>query len=736
MAKVAVDIALDRTFDYRIPSDMAGSVHVGSRVQVPFGRAKKAGYVLGVTGHSDVKNLKSISHVMSGEPLITPAVMEIARWMSAYYCAPVETAIRTVLPGAVRRKGAAFKKQKYVFPTEKASDAEAVSPLRTRAPKQAAILDLLLSAGEMSLQDILKAVEANASSVQALEKKGFLRVHDRTLPRRPHGEAEIIRTDPLHMMDQQAEALALIKQSCETRHPPVVLLYGVTGSGKTEVYLQAIDYVLKKGQGAIVLVPEISLTPQTVERFLSRFGEGIAVLHSHLSDGERHDEWHRIHQGKARIVIGARSALFAPVRNPGLIVVDEEHETTYKQEEAPRYHARDVAVMRGRLEGCPVVLGSATPSIESYYNVQRGKYGIARMPHRVDHRNMPFIRIVDMRAETEKAGRAHIFSRDLIEAVKVRLERAEQTILFLNRRGYSTSLVCPRCGYVVECPHCSVPMTYHKSHQRMHCHICGNVANVPERCPNSECRDPAIKYTGLGTERIEEIVGKLFPKARVARMDSDTMTRKDAYSKALGDFRTGRTDILVGTQMIAKGLHFPNVTLVGVVFADISLHMPDFRAGERTFQLITQVAGRAGRGDVHGEVLVQTYTPYHPAIQGARRMDYEGFCDQDIAFREELGYPPFRHLTCITLRSKKEELVMLTARELRRRMAERLPSTCTISDAAPAPLARARGQFRYQIMMRSAQIMKTMPVLRELTRDFKCPKEVSFSVDVDAHSLL
>ena len=373
----------------------------------------------------------------------------------------------------------------------------------------------------------------------------------------------------------------------------------------------------------------------------------MAVLHSHLSDGERHDEWQRIAAGKARVVVGARSALFAPVKSLGLLVVDEEHEPAYKQDESPRYNARDVAVMRGHFEGCAVVLGSATPSLESYNNARAGKYRLVKLTKRVDRRVMPAVRVVDMRIETEKAGAVHLLSQDLVEAIRVRLAQAEQTMLFLNRRGYATTVMCPVCGHTETCPNCSVKMTYHKQSELMMCHVCGGIRKVPAFCGNPECKAPTMKMTGIGTQRVEAAVKKIFPKARIVRMDSDTTGAKDAHAKILGQFRRGDIDILIGTQMIAKGLDFPNVTLVGVIYADLSLMMPDFRAAERTFQLLTQVAGRAGRGDVPGEVLIQTYAPFHPAVQSARHADFDTFYDQEIEMRREMRYPPFVRLTTV-----------------------------------------------------------------------------------------
>ncbi len=521
--------------------------------------------------------------------------------------------------------------------------------------QQRAVLSVLLVEKEKLLTDLQLAADVTASPIKSLEKKGLLSIEKATIYRDPHAGVELLKTAPMSLMPEQKTALDKICAATDSDGAQTVLLYGVTGSGKTEVYLQSIQHVLNKGQSSIVLVPEIALTPQTVDRFRSRFGEIVAVLHSSLSEGERHDEWARIRNGDAQIVIGARSALFAPVENLGLIVVDEEHEQTYKQDESPRYNARDVAVVRAHMEKCTTVLGSATPSLESYLNVLNGKYQMATMRLRVDDRQMPKINVIDMRLEAQREGKPSLFAKELLDAIGDRLHRTEQVMLFLNRRGFAASLICPSCGYVAECELCSVGMTYHKKDNRLGCHICGEERTVPEKCPTCGLED--FKKRGVGTERIEEVIQKCFKKARVFRMDSDTMRQKDAYRKVLSDFRSGKIDILIGTQMIAKGLDFPNVTLVGVINADITLHMPDFRAGERTYQLLTQVAGRAGRGDLAGEVIIQTYTPHHQAIQAVRNLGYEQFADQELAFREELLYPPYSHLVCLTLKGLVEHEV-------------------------------------------------------------------------------
>jgi len=777
IAKVVVDVAVDREFDYLIPDQLNGSLFVGSRVNVPFGRSAATGYVVGLADHSEHAKLKEIKSLVGSKPFIDREMLELAKWIGSYYCVPVEHAIRTVLPGPVRRKGAKAKSQMFVCLAEaekrKGTRAQGKEGLDSEeqslssgncfelsasadeypghekvrlSGKQQKVLELLRRSSDgMFLNDLLRAVGVTVAPVRSLEKKGLIIIAPANVRRDPLVNRTILPTEALKLMPEQEEALRLIQECCaaisagvpskiEKTHPHVVLLYGVTGSGKTEVYLQAINCVLKKGKGAIVLVPEISLTPQTVERFVGRFGDRIAVLHSHLSDGERYDEWHRINDGKADIVVGARSAVFAPVQNLGLIVVDEEHEPSYKQEEAPRYNARDVAVMRGMIEGCPVVLGSATPSVESWFNVRKGKYLLSKLPIRADGRKMPKMHVIDMRVETERLGHASVFSKDLLEAIKLRLERSEQTILFLNRRGFATSLVCPKCGYVAKCDHCSVSFTYHRSSDELRCHVCGARKQVPARCPG--CQDPAFKFTGIGTQRVEVILGKCFPHARIQRIDADITTSKDSYDRIFGDFRAGKTNILIGTQMIAKGLHFPNVTLVGVIYADLSLHMPDFRAGERTFQLLAQVAGRAGRGEVPGEVIVQTYTPFHTAIQAARRLDYEGFCDQEIESRRDLCYPPFSHLVCLTFKGVSENKVSFCASTLLTKLKPKLSSRVLVSDVVPAPLARAKGLYRYQIMFRCPSPRLMAGPIDEVLRNIKLPEEVTCSIDVDAISLM
>ena len=759
IARVSLEIALRREFDYAIPPELAAQVDVGSRVQVPFGARKILGVVTAVAEESGHANLKPILKVIGAQTLVTAKVLKLARWIGEYYCCAPEIALKSVLPEAVRKEDAGWRERLFVR-------ALPVSGEFPKLPKrQQDVWNLVEERREILLSELVGLAATTAATVRKLEDRGLISITSEVSERDPYARETILASQPIVMNPAQTAALEKVKaalgerDACSVmREEPATaegdssrithhasrtfLLHGVTGSGKTEIYLQAIAHALEQGKGAIVLVPEISLTPQTVERFKARFSSGklqtlVAVLHSHLSAGERHDEWHKIRQGRARIVIGARSAIFAPVEPLGLIIVDEEHEHTYKQEEAPRYHARDVAVVRGRMDNAVVVLGTATPSMESFYNVQKGKYALLEMPTRADDKKMPIVRVIDMRQAARKDKGTPIFSQELKEAITKRLERKEQTMLFLNRRGFATSMQCTKCGYVAECPNCSVSLTYHRGVQKLCCHICGHETPAPTVCPEASCRNPAIRYAGLGTEKVEATLIKLFPQASIRRMDSDTLKRKDDYRTILGDFRTGKIDILVGTQMIAKGLHFPNVTLVGIIYADLSLHMPDFRAGERTFQLLTQVSGRAGRGDVEGEVFIQAFTPFHPAIQYARRHDFAGFYEQEIEFRQQLKYPPVSRVALLTLKSRNDEKVIFSAQHLRKELEKALVSLkdLIIAGPAPAPLARAESLYRHQIMLRTRSMTRLSQILAEVVEKLELPEGVSLSIDIDPVNL-
>ena len=516
-----------------------------------------------------------------------------------------------------------------------------------------------------------------------------------------------------------------------------MLLHGVTGSGKTEIYLQAAQQCLDAGKTVIVLLPEIALAPQTVQRFKSRFSKiqsQVAVLHSNLSQGERFDEWHRIRKGEARIVIGARSAIFAPLSNVGIIIVDEEHENSYKQDTAPRYHGRDLAVLRGHFEKCAVLLGSATPSLESFHHTETKKYQLLSLLERADGQSMPVIRIVDMKMQgTKFKGSPAIISEILRANMEKKLNDGEQIILFLNRRGYARSLQCPACGHVCECRHCALPLTYHRTEERLICHICGHQAITPKQCP--KCSDPAIRFQGYGTEQVEGVLKKIFPSARLARIDTDTMRRKNALRDTLKAFRQKRIDIIIGTQMIAKGLHFPNVTLVGVLNADLGLHIPDFRAGERTFQLLTQVAGRAGRGELEGLVIVQTFTPQSPSIQYARHHDFIGYADQELEFRKQFGYPPYTHCAVLGTRSTHERRAEFTLENLHQRLKANLPEGIVLGEPLPSALTRAHGQYRFQLMLLGPSARQLSNHISHILQQTPPPEDVSIIFDMDAMNM-
>ncbi len=733
-----IDRSIRRELDYAVPPELAGKVGVGSRVRVPFREKQLLATVVATLAASPAKGIKPLLALLGEKPVLSPALIELARWMSTYYCCPLETVMRSLLPQVIRKAEVGWKKQLFVRLVRAATPDE-LEKLRRRAPRQAELLEAITQlSAPTPAADLLRDTSLDNSTLRALVTRGFVDLREQAVARDPHGTEQFLADADLVMNAEQLAALKAIENALENpaTHPPI-LLHGVTGSGKTEVYLQAIRATLARGKTAIVLVPEISLTPQTVERFKSRFSEApetIAVLHSHLSEGERHDEWHKLHSGRARIVIGARSAVFAPLENLGLIVVDEEHETSYKQEEAPRYHARDVAVVRAKMENCVVVLGTATPSLESYANAQRGKYLLSQLTQRVDDCQMPLIRIVDLRLERRKEKAAAILSEKLRSAIEVRLTKSEQTILFLNRRGFSTSLLCSHCGKARDCPNCSVALTFHRSNARLSCHLCGHTAAVPKRCP--ECGENALIYAGFGTEKVEATVSAIFPQAVVKRMDADSMTRKDAYRETLHAFRAGKIDILVGTQMIAKGLHFPNVTLVGIINADLALHMPDFRAGERTFQLLTQVAGRAGRGEEPGEVFVQTYTPFSPSIQFARHHDFAGYFEQELEFRERCDFPPFRHAVLLTIRSEHEARASFSADTLYRRLKEALSDEYILGVPAPAPLEKLQGSYRFHILIRGEAILRLSRLIRETLDKLPFPEDVAVAVDVDPYQLL
>ncbi|MDX1679203.1 MAG: primosomal protein N' [Akkermansiaceae bacterium] len=731
--RVLIDGPSELVFDYAVPQGM--SVLPGCRVRVPLRQKSATGTVLSISGQEQedfaVRELQSL---IDPEPLIDSDLLRIGHWIADYYACGIETVVRSLLPESVRNEDNSAKTRRVAVLKQMPGEEE-FDKLSRRAPRQHAILMVLQASADqrMATTDLGKGAD---SPLRALEKAGWIGIEHQEVRRDPEadGVAEIIESKPLELNPAQRDALEAILASVGEEKPKPQLLLGVTGSGKTEVYLQAAQKVIEGGRTVLVLVPEISLTPQTVRRFKARFAsmqDEVAVLHSHLSQGERFDEWHRIRKGKARIVIGARSAVFAPLPRLGLIIVDEEHENSYKQDSVPRYHGRDVAVLRAAFQGSAIVLGSATPSLESWQNAQSGKYDLLRLDERADGQSMPLVRVIDMRIEARKhKGTTPILSGALLTGLEQRLEKGEQSILFLNRRGFARSLQCPKCGHVCECPHCAVALTYHRSDERLVCHVCGHQAVVPRGCP--ECKDPAILFQGFGTQKVEEVMAKLLPQAKIARIDADAMRRKNALRDLLLAFKAHKIDILIGTQMIAKGLHFPNVTLVGILNADIGLHVPDFRAGERTFQLITQVAGRAGRGDLEGEVVVQTATPHSPSIQFARKHDFDGFSEQEMEFREHFGYPPFAHCAVLTSRSTHERRAEFTLQTLQLRLKENLPVGVVLGEVLPSPLVKAHGQYRFQLMLRAGRARTLSAHVQSVLTRTTLPDDVTVVFDMDA----
>jgi primosomal protein N' (replication factor Y) len=742
--RVLLDRSEGRELDYAVPESFRGQVAVGSRVIIPVRGRRAIGTVLEVMDDSLVSGIRPIESVVEADASASPALMKLGRWMADYYCAPFASVMRSILPPTIRGERIAGRKIRMAGLVKRpaAGDFKAIAK---KAPKQGALLRVLADAlDRIPVSDLLASSGASDASLRALILSGWVDLEERRVSA-PGNEGAVVLPGKIPELnpDQHrvvCELVDVIGGAGEKKEMKPFLLHGVTGSGKTEVYLRLLAKVLESGKSAIVLVPEISLTPQTVERFRSRFdhagggGVGVAVLHSHLTEAERREEWLRLQRGEARIAIGARSAVFAPLSDLGLLIVDEEHENTYKQEETPRYHARDVAVMRAKLEGCPVLLGSATPSIESYRNAMSCKYHLLELPRRADGQVMPLIRVVDLRLQGKRAKSDGGLSAPLQMAITRRLELDQQTILFLNRRGFATSMLCEPCGHVCKCPNCSLAMTFHRASERLACHLCGHSSRPPSRCP--ECGDPGIRHAGIGTQRVEESIRKSFPKARIARMDADTMTRRGSYEEVLGKFRARQIDILVGTQMIAKGLDFPNVTLVGIINADIGLHSPDFRAGERTFQLLTQVAGRAGRGETEGEVIVQTYSPGSPSLQHARHHDYAGFYEQEIAFREAFRHPPFSRMLLVRIRSVSLERATLAASSVSAWLKKNAPASVEVSEAAPAPLEKSHGQYRFHVILKASSGKVLGRLGRDLTHLFRLPEAVVMTLDVDPHSMM
>ncbi|MDD4179017.1 MAG: primosomal protein N' [Candidatus Margulisbacteria bacterium] len=675
LSKVSPDT--DKTFTYAIPERLNDRIGIGSQVVVPFGRRKEIGYVVERLVSSNVKGIKEIIDLASPEPIFSEKSVKLARWMADYYLSFFLTALRLVMPPGLRQKEERGRVGKLVEKGKKG-----------------------------------KQTEQQKTNTQT------------SLTTQPPGTK-------LKLTPEQQTALDEINQSIDDNKPTRFLLHGVTGSGKTEVYMQAIAHLLEKGQSAIVLVPEISLTPQMVQRFTARFQDHIAVLHSELTLKKRNEEWQRIVSGQVQIVLGARSAVFAPLKNLGLIIIDEEYENTYKSDKSPRYHTREVAFKLAALNNAVVVLGSATPSIETYFRAEAGEYKKIVLPKRIDDRPLPPVTLVDMREEL-KAKNFSVLSRKLQLELKETLDKGEQAILFMNRLGYFTFVMCRECGLTIECPNCSVSLVYHSGAQEVRCAKCGYAAELPKTCPR--CNSTSIKYFGTGTQRIEDDVAKIHPSARILRYDRDTVGKRGSHEVFFSTFAEGNADVLIGTQMVAKGLDVAKVTLVGVVSADTALNLPDYQAAEHTFQMLTQVAGRAGRHHLPGKVIIQTYNPEHYAIKAASTHDYEQFYRKEIEHRRSLNYPPFSRLISIIISSEDQKKAIKTADDLGAFISKRIPTG--VLGPAQAAIARLRGEWRYHILIKGNELRVIRNAVNESIQNLVIPDDVRVTVDVEPTGMM
>ncbi|MFV1951536.1 MAG: primosomal protein N' [Nitrospinota bacterium] len=760
-AEVVVGLPIDTVFSYAIPAILKSRVSKGKRVFVPFGRRKIIGYVVGFSDHvKEGLKIKEIINVLDEEEVISNEMLKLTRWIADYYLSSWGEVIKAALPNIDIRP----RVKKHVRLKDEIIDKGVIENLIKRAPGQADILKVLRG-GEVALTDLRKRVRGSPSSLRSLQDKGIITICNKEVMRTPHrykdiqstvqsgeeGGSDTSQDEWMDLDANQEKVIERITKGISEGGFSTFLLHGITGSGKTEIYARSIAKVLEMKKEAILLVPEISLTPQLVWRFKALFSDRVALLHSGISVGERYDEWRRIKSKKADIVVGTRSAIFAPFEDVGVIIVDEEHDTSYKQDESPRYNARDIAVVRGRLSGAVVILGSATPSIESFYNSKIGRYEYLSLPERIGKRAMPRIEVVDMKEEANKQlkqlkqfkrSNKEILSQRLKEAIEDRLLKKEQTFLFLNRRGTASFLQCRECGFVLMCPNCSLSLTYHGKIKKMQCHYCDYSISAPSTCP--DCNGSRIDRFGIGTQRLEEIVKELFPTAVLARMDRDSTRVKHAHANILRSLKKGEIDILIGTQMIAKGHDFPGVTLVGIIHADASLNIPDFRSGERTFQLITQVAGRSGRGDREGEVIIQTYHPHHYIIQYASRYDFNGFYKGEAAFREELNYPPFAKMIGIMIESNSEKMAEKTSNEFGKMIERAIKTSNThrskgkdgieMLGPARAFLYKIRNRYRRQIILKGKERVPLRSILYKGMQQFdksKLSGGVRINIDID-----
>lgn len=790
IAKVIVDVpatTINQTFDYRIPAHLQPVVQPGMRVVIPFGPRKITGFVIQQISESTFDNLKEIIDVLDLTPVLTEELLALGKWLADELLSLYIATYHAMLPQVLKAKyekeivkqtdeqlppvlDALFKQQSrikyeaidqdretmkvlkqylessdlelqyivknqakkkyktYILPPSLEQLLEAKQAISPHAHKQAAIIDFFIEhEGPVEERLLLQELETNKSTLKPFYEKHLFTQEKVEVYRDPY-EKSFAQTEKLILTEEQAIAMQPIEEALQQNNATTFLLHGVTGSGKTEIYLQAIEQVINQGKEAIVLVPEISLTPMMVERFKGRFGNEVAVLHSALSIGEKYDEWRKVLRKEVSVVVGARSAIFAPFENLGIIIMDEEHETTYKQEESPRYHARDVAIKRASYNNCPVILGSATPTLESFARAKKGVYHLLTLSKRTNDKALPAVSVVDMREEL-RGGNRSMFSRRLIDDIKDCMTKGEQIVLLLNRRGYSTFALCRDCGHVEECPNCDISLTYHKRKQMLKCHYCSHEQPIPTVCP--KCESDLIRFFGTGTERVEESLTALIPDARIIRMDVDTTSRKGAHERLLNKFQSQEADILLGTQMIAKGLDFPNVTLVGVLAADSMLHLPDFRSSEKTFQLLTQVSGRAGRHELSGEVIVQTYTPEHYSIELASQYDFPSFYQHEMNMRHTFLYPPYVFLVLLTITDEDEQKVIRAAGQIHQGLMKQLQPETVILGPVPSPITRVKNRYRYQLIIKYRYQPNLQRIIANEVERFKKEMRQGLQIIVD-----
>ena len=729
---------LNRTFDYNIPKEMQDFVIIGSKVIVPFGNSKKPeeAYVIGIKERSNFE----VKDIVKIEDSLTNFQIKLAKWMAKHYFCNVSDCIKLMLtPGTGRKENKVQDKTiNSVYLKKDIEEIEFdIENRKLKSEKQIRILKFVKDNEGCTIPEIEMFTDTSRAIVNTLIKNEYLEIVEKVIERNPLENKKIEQTKNLELTEEQRQAFDKVKESIKNKENKEFLLYGVTGSGKTEIYLQLIKKVIEEEKTAIVLVPEISLTPQMLDRFISRFGkEEIAVLHSKLSIGERHDEWKKIKEGKIKIVIGARSAIFAPLENLGIIIIDEEHDSSYKSETTPKYNAKEIAKILAKVNKCPLILGSATPDLNTFYRANIGEIELLKLTKRANESSLPDVEVVDLKQELANGNRS-MLSMDLYSAIEENLKNKLQTILFLNRRGYSTFIMCRECGYTVKCPNCNISLTYHRFGNILKCHYCGHEEKVVTTCP--ECGSSKIRYFGTGTQKLEQEINKLFPKAKTIRMDVDTVTKKNSHEVILNKFKNENIDILIGTQMVVKGHHFPNVTLVGVITADSSLNIDDYRANERTFQILTQVAGRAGRENKKGKVIIQSYTPENFSIECSKKQDYDLFYETEIALRKQLKYPPFCDIILINFNGLNEKEIQNVSIGMYEHLKQVLnEEEFKIFKPIPCPVDKIQNRYRWRIIIKGNVDEKTNTVLNKALRMFynQSLKNTRVSIDVNPNSMM